>query len=265
MSTENPRVSGLDLSLTATGVCDPDGNVFTIATDDNDGDRRLNVIRLRVLEVVQGNDFVRIEDLPTHAKSAGITAMVHGVVRADLAALGIPYARVVPSTLKKYASGKGSGDKTLMAMSAFKRAGVEFADDNQCDAWWLRAMCLDHLGHPLFELPELQRKSLCAVEWDRDRWSPKVPAVSTIVNRAHGSFEPIAGIPVGQHRYRCVCGTESPDLHGTKAAANNWHQDHKARERTRVAELIEREDWAALGLGDAPAGSPVAGPLTLVA
>lgn len=256
MSTDNPRVTGLDLSLTATGVCRPDGSVFTIATSDNDGDRRLNVIRVAVLDVVTGCDFVLIEDLPTHAKAAGITAMVHGVVRADLAALGIPYARVVPATLKKYATGKGSGDKVPMAVAALKRAGVEFADDNQCDAWWLRAMCLDHLGHPLFELPESQRASLKAVEWDRDRWRPKVPAVSTIVNSAHAYGETPGGDAA-----RCQCGETSQRI-GTKSGRNAWHQQHKAAERERVAELIEREDWAALGIEST--SSPVAGPLALV-
>jgi hypothetical protein len=52
-----------------------------------------------------------------------------------------------------------------MAMAAYKRAGREFADDNQCDAWWLRAAALDHYGQPEFDLPKVQRERLAKVVW----------------------------------------------------------------------------------------------------
>ncbi|MEV0382856.1 hypothetical protein [Nonomuraea sp. NPDC050643] len=173
------RVIGLDLSLTSTGVAFSDGSTCCIKTKTADGDHRLTVIRSTVALAVGGPELmgsptappptlVLIEDLPTHAKSAGITGMVHGVVRQLLNEAGIPYARVVPSTLKKYATGSGGADKTAMALAAFKRAGREFADDkggDQCDAWWLRAMGLDMLGHPVVRLPAAQRESLTKVAW----------------------------------------------------------------------------------------------------
>lgn len=168
-------VIGLDLSLTATGIAYPDGTTATIKTRQKDGDRRL----LDIAEAIRwaagegqgpmGSDvrpvLAVLEDLPKHAMAAGITGMVHGVARAVLLEAKVPYATVVPATLKAYATGKGSGDKTPMAMAAYKRAGVEFADDNQCDAWWLRAAGLDWLGAPLFELPKAQRERLAKVQW----------------------------------------------------------------------------------------------------
>jgi Holliday junction resolvasome RuvABC endonuclease subunit len=158
-------VIGLDLSLTGTGICYPDGSTLTVKTRQDDGDARLLQIA-EAVGIVLGSwdvDLAVIEDLPTHAYAAGITGMVHGVVRSELIQAGVPYALVVPSTLKAYATGKGSGDKTPMALAAFKRAGVEFADDNQCDAWWLRAAGLEWLGEPLFELPAVQREALVGV------------------------------------------------------------------------------------------------------
>ncbi|MGX1909036.1 Holliday junction endonuclease [Streptomyces phaeochromogenes] len=170
-----PTVIGLDLSLTATGIAYMDGTTATIKTVQKDGDRRL----LHIAEAIRwaagegqgpmGTDvrptLAVLEDLPKHAMAAGITGMVHGVARAILLELGIPYATVVPATLKAYATGKGSGDKTPMAMAAYKRTGQEFADDNQCDAAWLRWAGLDWLGVPEFELPKTQRERLAKAKW----------------------------------------------------------------------------------------------------
>ncbi len=159
------RILGLDLSITATGVCLPDGSAHTIGTQQKTGDGRLKVIELAIIQATHDVDFAVIEDLPTHAKSAGVTGMVHGVARLVLLRFGIPYAVVTPATLKAFATGKGNADKTAMAMAAYKRAGREFADDNQCDAFWLRAAALDHYGQPEFELPKVQRERLAKVVW----------------------------------------------------------------------------------------------------
>lgn len=162
------RVLGLDLSLTATGVCLTDGITLTIKTRQKDGDRRLVHIADALASMIGDGstvDVAVIEDLPKHAMAAGITGMVHGVVRAVLLRAGIPYALVVPATLKAFATGKGAGDKTPMVMAAYKRAGREFGDDNQCDAWWLRAAALDHYGQPEFSLPAAQRDRLAKVVW----------------------------------------------------------------------------------------------------
>lgn len=162
------RVLGLDLSLTATGICLTDGVALTIKTRQKDGDRRLVVIADALASMIgdgSSGDLAVIEDLPRHAMAAGITGMVHGVARAVLLRAGIPYALVVPATLKAFATGKGSGGKTPMAMAAYKRAGVEFGDDNQCDAWWLRMAGLDWYGQPEFDLPQAQRERLAKVAW----------------------------------------------------------------------------------------------------
>jgi len=162
------RVLGLDLSLTATGVALPNGSCRTIKTSLADGDLRLLQISesVRVAVTVTGPiDLAVIEDLPVGAKSAGITGMVHGVVRNELAAAGVPYALVSPATLKAYATGAGNADKTAMAMAAFKRHGIEFADDNQCDAWWLRMAGHQHLGEPIVSLPAAQIARLDRAKW----------------------------------------------------------------------------------------------------
>lgn len=164
------RVIGLDLSLRSTGVCLPDGTTYRIKTRDSDGDGRLVHIRSDIRDDLDDwqPHLVVIEDLPTHARGSGITAMVHGIVRCELAARGVPYALIVPATLKAYACDNGKADKEEMAAAAYLAAGAEFPDDkggDQCDAWWLRAAGHDWAGYPLFDLPQAQRDRLSKAKW----------------------------------------------------------------------------------------------------
>jgi hypothetical protein len=159
-----PRILGLDLSITATGYALPDGQTSTFKSPGR-GDWRLVAIKNVIAGYSDAVDVAVIEDLPTHAKSAGITGMVHGAVRTVLMEAGIPYVLVTPATLKAYATGKGNADKTAMAIAALKRAGREFGDDNQCDAAWLRWAALDWYGAAEFEMPKAQRDRLGKVTW----------------------------------------------------------------------------------------------------
>ncbi|MEV7871459.1 Holliday junction endonuclease [Streptomyces sp. NPDC088124] len=168
------RVVGLDLSITATGIAYRDGSTGTISGPSEHGDRRLLTIEQAVTIALGGPDIglgplpdlVVLEDLPTHARAAGITGMVHGVVRALLLRRGVPYVTLTPATLKAYATGKGTADKTAMALAAYKRSGgSEFTDDNQCDAAWLRWAGLDWLGAPEVTVPAAQRDRLNKANW----------------------------------------------------------------------------------------------------
>lgn len=168
-----PLVVGLDLSITATGICNHLGECDASKGASKRGDYRLvdivHLVRQHCNisdELTQrGPDLVVIEDLPTHAHGAGITGMVHGAVRAELLRAEDPYVLVPPATLKKFATGKGNASKPEMAVALYKRTGIELADDNQCDAWWLRAAGLHALGHPLFDLPAAQVAALDKVAW----------------------------------------------------------------------------------------------------
>lgn len=169
------RVIGLDLSLTSTGVALPDGTTYRIKTRSGDGDARLLVIRdnLRAALAEHQPHLAVVEDLPTHAKGSGITGMVHGVARSELVAAGVPYALVVPATLKCFACDNGRAEKPELAAAAYLAAGVEFPGDltpagkggDMCDAWWLRAAGHDAYGVPLFSMPQAQRDRLRKVSW----------------------------------------------------------------------------------------------------
>jgi Holliday junction resolvasome RuvABC endonuclease subunit len=157
------RAVGLDLSITATGICGTDGETVTVKTKAI-GDRRLVDITNAVIAIAANCDLAVIEDLPTHAKSAGITGMVHGAVRMALLERSIPYVLVTPASVKKFATGKGNAGKPEMAVALFKRADLEVGDDNQVDAWWLRAMAFEQYGQPLVPMPAVNRSALAAIK-----------------------------------------------------------------------------------------------------
>lgn len=140
------RVMGLDLSISATGVCLPDGSVMTIKCKPEWGDTRLTLIRDVVRRHCPGVDLAVIEDKIHSSFSAAVLGMVQGAVRTELMDQGVPYALVPVKTLKKFATGNGNADKDLMMLSAKRRAALIFKDDNQCDAWWAREAGLDHYG-----------------------------------------------------------------------------------------------------------------------
>lgn len=173
------RILGLDLSITAPGLCLPDGTTATVKTNAKHGDRRLQHIVTEVGlalgegpdGVGDGVDLVVMEEAPPGLKGDAIKAihMVHGAVRLRLLDFDTPYVLINPTTLKAYATGNTRADKTAMAIAALKRTGREFADDNQCDAAWLRWAALDWYGQPEFEVPKAQRERLAKVAWpDRE-------------------------------------------------------------------------------------------------
>jgi hypothetical protein len=146
------RIIGVDPSMTRTGLCAWDGTTSTVKTNAKQKDNRLRVIRHAVAQAayVFGDGAVAlaaIELPPPGLKGPAIPAMhmVQGIVRVALMDAGVPYAIVNPQYVKAYA-GWARNDKEAMARAAYETDGSVFADDNQCDAWWLRQMALDRYG-----------------------------------------------------------------------------------------------------------------------
>jgi Holliday junction resolvasome RuvABC endonuclease subunit len=166
-----PRVIGLDLAAESTGVALPDGTTFTIKAPRAKGKKRTLADDLARLDhiadyiaavLTHPADLIVIEDYAAGIRSAAAhrLAEVGGVVRLACHRAGVPIALVNNMHLKIYATGTTKAEKGDMRMAAYKRAGVEFANDDECDGWWLRAMGLDHLGHPVVDLPKVQRAAL---------------------------------------------------------------------------------------------------------
>lgn len=165
-----PAVVGLDLSLTATGYAGPDGTKL-IKSTGHKGDTlvqradRLNLLRCEIVATVLETppDLVCVEAPSlgqqrqggTHDRSGLWWLVANGLIAAGLQVIEVP-----PASVKKYSTGKGNAQKPDVRMAVFKRYGEDFRDDNECDAFVLRAIGLDLLGHPLIEMPLTQRAAL---------------------------------------------------------------------------------------------------------
>jgi Holliday junction resolvasome RuvABC endonuclease subunit len=164
------RVMGLDLSVNGSGVCLPDGSTLRIGGKTKEGDWRLIKIRDHIRMAVR-TSYTRVvvmEGIRGHfpGNTQARLGEVHGVVKAELMDLGVPYSVVNQATLKLFATGKGSADKLAMAAAARLSGHPGFSSDDECDAWWLWRAGLAHYGgdpYPLLPVP--QRAALEAVPW----------------------------------------------------------------------------------------------------
>lgn len=166
-----PVVVGLDLSLTATGCAGPDGTRLITSTGHKGDTLHQRAGRLAGLHsaitsaLAGGVDLVAIE-APSIGQARGSSGAVHDrsglwwLVVTDLMDWGIPVIEVPPATLKKYLTGKGNATKPDMRVAVLRRFGVDVRDDNELDAFALRALGLDLLGHPLVDMPVTHRATL---------------------------------------------------------------------------------------------------------
>ena len=140
------RAVGIDPSLSGTGIAQADGLLLTVKTHAKPGrkNNRLQAIHKAAFDAAGGGHWagkpalVMVEDLPTHAKSAGLTGQAQGVVRLGLVDAGVSMMFLAPATLKKFATGKGNADKAAMIAAWNEKAHAKVTDDNQADAAWLR-------------------------------------------------------------------------------------------------------------------------------
>lgn len=162
------NVLGLDLSLTATGVALPDGRSATWSTTRR-GMERLDHLRGKVIDLLEAEPVhvVAIEGYSFNSKGNSIVNLgeLGGVIRWTLWRFGFTYTDVPPPCLKKYATGAGNASKEAVLAAAIRRLGYEGHDHNQADALWLRAMALDHYGHPVVTVPAAHRDALAKVAW----------------------------------------------------------------------------------------------------
>ena len=170
------RIAAFDLSLSATGLArhgdDPNDPVHVdrIRPKNGAADPYARLVEIRddvVYEATVVNaDVVVIEGYafgrPNAAHKSG---ELGGVVKVALFESGLPIAVLPPSSLKKYATGKGGASKDEVLIAAVHRSGMEFADNNEADAWWLWQMACCHYGLEHVQMPEKNREALEAVEW----------------------------------------------------------------------------------------------------
>lgn len=168
---------GLDLSLTKTGyaVVNNEGIVLSSGIikskpgGDHPIDETQRIVKIAE-EVMQTIDrvlpktnpsIVCIEGLAFSARNTSSLVQLAGLnylVRALLNQFKWNFIIVCPTTLKKFITGSGKGDKDQMQMAVYKNYGHESLDNNECDAYALSVCGLALLGKPLKKMIKPQEE-----------------------------------------------------------------------------------------------------------
>lgn len=93
----------------------------------------------------------------SHAHGLG---EVGGTFRLALYRRNVASIEVPPTSLKKFATGSGNGEKATVAKELFKRYGVDLNDNNEVDAAGLAIACMAHEDQTGFSLTKAQLEAL---------------------------------------------------------------------------------------------------------
>ncbi len=174
----SPRVLGLDLSLTSTGIARIENGSIDVGVlkSANQGpavtDQRTRLCGITKAiwnfmgTTTHAPDMVVIEGPSYGSKGAGTwdRAGLWWLVIDGLVSNGIPVAIAPPSCRARYATGKGNADKDLVLAETVRRFDRVLRND-EADALILAAMGCDHLGSPLVTMPAAHRTGLDKVAW----------------------------------------------------------------------------------------------------
>ena len=165
--SDAPRILALDLSLTHTGVCGKDGVASCLITGKLRGMQRIDHIVRQVQRLAHNVDLVVIEgySFGSQGRSVFDIAELGGCMRFLLYRLGIPFVDVPPSTLKKYATGKGNSNKDAMIAAAIRHFGFAGCDNNEADAYLLWCIARHAYGYPITSVPVINAAATMKVSW----------------------------------------------------------------------------------------------------
>jgi len=151
---------GLDMSLTGTGFALKEGAKITLetiktttSTCTDDLARLKHIVSEVMKRIPQNVNMICIEDFFTPANAFQIgaaikLAMLGAVIRLALYDAKFPFYIVAPSQIKKFVTGSGASQKSIIIREVFKRWGLDCKDDNQADA-----CTLAHIADQLCFLP----------------------------------------------------------------------------------------------------------------
>lgn len=171
-TSDTPRVIGLDLSLTSSGVASSLGWTDTIRPKKIRGLDRLRMILSSVRAYTSGYDLVVIEGpsfghtgFRQHEELVALRWMIRDVVDRQQ----VPFVVVPPATLKLYATGRGNAKKNDMAQAmdkAYPGRTPGFLDGrrfDEADALALADMGAAYLTNA--SLTAAQQRAMATVQW----------------------------------------------------------------------------------------------------
>ena len=137
----------IDPSLNEAGICifDDENRLLYTCTINNPekltGMKRLSYIKKNLIYIIKKYkiDYVGIEDYSYGSKGQAIINLgeLGGIIRLYLYEHKIIFKVISPTTIKKFITNKGNSKKELMLLKVYKKYGIEFENNNICDAYAL--------------------------------------------------------------------------------------------------------------------------------
>ncbi|WP_199427088.1 crossover junction endodeoxyribonuclease RuvC [Thermaerobacillus caldiproteolyticus] len=144
------RFVGIDPS-TKTGLVILENNeihtAIEITSQEKRDPHRFMDIAKKVRKYITEHDVICIEGFSYNSKGSAVSVQygIGWILRSELIRAGLNYHDVPPSSVKKFATGKGNVKKDEMVLPIYKRWGFEHSSDNVRDAFVLaqmaRALC----------------------------------------------------------------------------------------------------------------------------
>lgn len=154
MVDDNKLFVGLDPSITGTGliILDRKENIVEqklFSCKDANGVTEKELIKyekeISFIPNIAGLEAVYIEGPAYQATGQRILQMgaIHFITRVLLFKRKVNFKVIAPKSLKKFVANNGNAKKELMLLKTYKRWGVEFTDNNLCDAYGLARLALE--------------------------------------------------------------------------------------------------------------------------
>ena len=169
-------IIGIDQSLTATGYCIHNDLVYTCGTiypKKLKGIERLLYIEEQLLRLINthyiDNAFMEgyAYAMPSQSHQIG---ELGGIIKRTLYLSGVSYIPIAPSSVKKFATGKGNTKKEHMMMHILKRWGVECTNSHEADAYALTRIGLVLLNQCNEPLIQAQTDAIEKINETKESW-----------------------------------------------------------------------------------------------
>jgi crossover junction endodeoxyribonuclease RuvC len=160
------RFIGIDPS-TKTGLVILENNkihtAIEITSKEKRDPHRFMDIAKKVMKYITEHDVICIEGFSYSSKGSAVSVQygIGWILRSELIRAGLNYHDVPPSSVKKFATGKGNAKKEDMVLPIFKRWGFEHNSDNVRDAFVLAQIAQALNGQ--VELTKFQKEALIKI------------------------------------------------------------------------------------------------------
>jgi crossover junction endodeoxyribonuclease RuvC len=140
------RYVGIDPSTkTGLAIIDKQGNVINtqdVTTKVKEDPQRFSDLAEQIIDELEPNDHICIEGFSYGSKGKGVSFQygLGWIIRHLLLDRGYTYIDVPPTSVKKFATGKGNTKKDEMVLPIYKKWGFEHSSDNVRDAFVLAQM-----------------------------------------------------------------------------------------------------------------------------